>query len=495
VPFGHGRRVGILIDVGSDSPLPWDRLKPAIAVLDPEPLLTGELLDTLRWTAQYYQHPLGEVLQTALPVGLRSARLAPPAGERAWARVALGTDATATVTTTGTTASAAAPRAGSRAAQLLDLLARGPLNAAQLEAALPGWRSAAANLRRRGLIRTIVQPATELLRARIAGPALTESQQQSVDAIAGCSGAFTPILLEGITGSGKTEVYLAAIEQTIAQGRQALVLVPEIGLTPQTLRWFRERLPGTIAVLHSALADGERTRAWLSAARGQASVVLGTRSAIFTPLPRAGLIVVDEEHDASYKQQDGLRYNARDLAVVRAKALGVPVILGSATPSLETLANVEAGRYRRLHLGARPGAARVPELRVVDLRGRPAPDGLAIESIAALRAGLARGEQGLIFRKSTRLRARAHVPQLRLARRLRTLRQAADLASRRGAIALSPLRCGAARTATMSTMRQCGPRPAGPRHRTPRAGAGKAVPRIPGRAHRPRNDAAQGCTR
>ena len=397
VPFGHGRRVGILLDVGSDSPLPLDRLKPALAVLDPEPLLTGEMLDTLRWTAHYYQHPLGEVLQTALPVGLRSARLAPPGGERAWALATPATDATH-ASAPAKNASAAAPRAGSRAAQMLGLLARGPMNAAQLEAALPGWRSAAANLRRRGLIRTILQPATEMLRGRIAGPALTPSQQQSVDAIAGWSGAFTPILLEGITGSGKTEVYLAAIEHAIAQGRQALVLVPEIGLTPQTLRWFRERLPGTIAVLHSALADGERTRAWLSAARGQASVVLGTRSAIFTPLPRAGLIVVDEEHDASYKQQDGLRYNARDLAVVRAKALGVPVILGSATPSLETLANVEAGRYRRLHLGARPGAARVPELRVADLRGRPAPDGLAIESIAALRAGLARGEQGLIFR-------------------------------------------------------------------------------------------------
>ena len=161
-------------------------------------------------------------------------------------------------------------------------------------------------------------------------------------------------MLEGITGSGKTEVYLAVIERIIAAGRQALVLVPEIGLTPQALRRFRERLPGSIAVLHSGLAEGERTRAWLAAARGEAAVVLGTRSAIFTPLPRAGLIVVDEEHDGSYKQQDGLRYSARDLAVVRAKALGIPVVLGSATPSLETLANVEAGRYRRLHLAARP---------------------------------------------------------------------------------------------------------------------------------------------
>jgi primosomal protein N' (replication factor Y) len=386
VPFGHSRRVGILVEVVSESQLPAERLKSALEILDPRPLLTAELLDTLRWTARYYQHPLGEVLQTALPVGLRRARLAPPEGERAWALAA--PDA----------APGTPPRAGSRAAQMLELLAAGPRTAAQLDALLPGWRSAATNLRRRGLIQAIRQPVALTLHARVAGPVLTASQQHSVDEILAAAESFLPILLEGITGSGKTEVYLAAIEQAIARGRQALVLVPEIGLTPQTLRWFRERLPGAIAVLHSALADGERTRAWLAAARGDASVVVGTRSAIFTPLPRAGLIVVDEEHDASYKQHDGLRYSARDLAIVRAKALGIPVILGTATPSLETLANVEAGRYRRLHLGARPGAARVPQLRCVDLRGRPLHDGLAAESIAALRAGLARGEQGLIFR-------------------------------------------------------------------------------------------------
>src|SRR5262249_20146138 len=157
------------------------------------------------------------------------------------------------------------------------------------------------------------------------------------------------------------------------------------------------RLPAPIHVQHSGLADGERTRAWLAAASGEPCVVLGTRSAVFTPLPRAGLIVVDEEHDASYKQQDGLRYSARDTAVVRAKALDIPVVLGSATPSLESIANVDAGRYRRLHLSARPGAARLPSFHCVDLRGKPLRDGLAPELIAALRSCIARGEQALIF--------------------------------------------------------------------------------------------------
>jgi len=384
VPFGRGRRVGILVDVVATSELPRERLKCALALLDPKPLLTVEIIETLRWTARYYQHPLGEVLQAALPVSLRKAREAPAAGEPALALVG--------------NSPAKPPRAGSRAAQLVELLAGGPLTAARLDRDLPGWRSAAANLKRRGLVTIISVPKGELLPARIAGPKLTDAQHDAVEAIGGDLGRFAAIVVEGITGSGKTEVYLSVIERVIAAGRQTLVLVPEIGLTPQALRRFRDRLPGRIAVLHSGLADGERTRAWLEAARGEAAIVLGTRSAIFTPLPNAGIIVVDEEHDASYKQQDGLRYSARDLALVRAKALGIPVVLGSATPALETLANVEAGRYRRLHLDARPGAARLPQFHCIDLRGKPLREGLAPELISALRSCIERGEQALIFR-------------------------------------------------------------------------------------------------
>ena len=386
VPFGPALRVGVVVACAEQAAIDSARLKRATRLLDTEPLISAELLASLAWGARYYQHPLGEVLETALPVSLRRIRPLEPTGERGLIRSA-SADADANL-----------PRAGSRAAALFDLLERGPLAFAALDVQLPGWRSAAANLRKRGLIATTELTTRALPRTQIAGPPLTLEQSAAIAQVAGQLGSFAPMLLEGITGSGKTEVYLTLIEQTIARGEQALVLVPEIGLTPQALRRFRERLPGRIEVLHSGLSDGERTRAWLAAARGEADVVLGTRSAVFVPMRRAGLIVIDEEHDASYKQQEGWRYSARDLALVRGRALNVPVLLGSATPSLETLANVDAGRYGKLHLSERPGAARLPDFHCVDLRGKPLRHGLAADTIAALRACLARGEQALVFR-------------------------------------------------------------------------------------------------
>ena len=383
VPFGSGERVGVVIGHLQDSELEPRRLKRVREVLDPEPLITTELCASLTWAARYYQHPLGEVFETALPSGLRRAKALPSAGVRALAR---------------TESAAAAPRAGSRAAALYALLADGPRTYAELDANLPAWRSAAATLRGRGLVATTELIARTLPRSPISGPPLSDEQTAAVAAVSRTFGSFAPTLLEGITGSGKTEVYLALIERIIARGEQALVLVPEIGLTPQALRRFRERLACRIAVMHSGLADGERTRAWLAAARGEADVVIGTRSAVFAPLLRPGIVIVDEEHDASYKQQDGWRYSARDLALVRARAFETPVLLGSATPSLETLANVESGRYGRLRLSSRPGTARLPRFELIDLCGKPAPHGLADATIAALRACLARGEQALVFR-------------------------------------------------------------------------------------------------
>ena len=386
VPFAGRTRVGVVIGRADDSTIEPRKLKRALRVLDERPWISPELSATLAWAARYYQHPLGEVLETALPVGLRSAKPIPiAAGERALRRV-------------GGASPENLPRAGSRAAALFDLLAAGPRSYAELDAQLPGWRSAAANLRQRGLAETTQLALRAPARTPIAGPPLSEEQAAAVADIAAQFGRFAPTLLEGITGSGKTEVYLALIEHVVARGGQALVLVPEIGLTPQTLRRFRERLAARIEVMHSGLSEGERTRAWLAAASGEADVVVGTRSAVFAPLTRAGLIIVDEEHDASYKQQEGWRYSARDLALVRARALEVPVVLGTATPSLETLANVDTGRYRKLHLSARPGAARLPAFRLVDLRGKPLQHGLAPETIAALRACVGRGEQALVFR-------------------------------------------------------------------------------------------------
>lgn len=387
VPFAGKLRVGVVIGHARESAVDLRKLKRAESVLDETPLISAELSATLAWAARYYQHPLGEVLETALPIGLRRpAPMAPAAGERALVRTA------------GEATPENLPRSGSRAAMLFDLLALGPRHYSELDEQLPGWRSAAANLRQRGLIATTQLALRAPMRARIDGPPLTDEQRSAVDEIAAELGRFAPTLLEGITGSGKTEVYLALIERVVARGGQALVLVPEIGLTPQTLRRFRERLAARIEVMHSGLSDGERTRAWLAAARGEADVVIGTRSAVFAPMPRAGIVIVDEEHDASYKQQEGWRYSARDLALVRGRALDVPVLLGTATPSLETLANVEAGRYRKRHLSARPGAARLPQFRLVDLRGKPLRHGLADETIAAVRACIERGEQALVFR-------------------------------------------------------------------------------------------------
>ena len=225
------------------------------------------------------------------------------------------------------------------------------------------------------------------------------AQAGAIERIGAALGSFRPYLLHGITGSGKTEVYLRLIAQVLSKGMQALVLVPEIGLTPQLEARFRQAFPDTrIAVLHSALEESARTHAWLDAARGEAPVILGTRLAVLTPLPRLGIVVVDEEHDASFKQQEGLRYSGRDAAVLRAKLAGCPVVLGTATPSLETWFNCRAGRYELISLPERavPGA-RLPTVRTVDLRIESAEHGLAKPVLDAIRTRLARGEQSLVF--------------------------------------------------------------------------------------------------
>ncbi len=233
----------------------------------------------------------------------------------------------------------------------------------------------------------------------VPGPPPNPDQAQAIERIGAALGGFRTFLLHGITGSGKTEVYLRLIAEVIARGQQALALVPEIGLTPQLEARFRHAFPGArIAVLHSALEETPRTHAWLDAARGAAQIVLGTRLAVLTPLPRLGLVVVDEEHDPSFKQQEGLRYSGRDAAILRARAAGCPVVLGTATPSLETWHNCRTGRYElcTLHERAVPGAT-LPTVRTVDLRSERADHGLAGTVVDAIRARLARAEQSLVF--------------------------------------------------------------------------------------------------
>lgn len=383
VPFGNRELVGVIVAVAEPDPAAGE-LRAALQILDEAPLLAGELRRSLQWLAGYTHAPLGEVLATALPGPLRHGQPLPVRETWRWRLTEAGMTALDRL------------RAGSSPRRLAEALGREGLAEWQLEDTWPGWRSPARSLLQRGLVERVAEQAAPTVLPMQAGPQLNPEQAAAVAAIA--DSGFAPILLEGVTGSGKTEVYLQAIAACLARGRQALVLVPEIGLTPQTLARFRARLGVEVHALHSGLADNERSLTWAACLRGQARVIVGTRSAVFVPLPEAGLIVIDEEHDGSYKQLDGIRYHARDFALVRGKALQVPVILGSATPSLETLHNARAGRYAHLRLAERAGHAQAPSVRVVDVRKRPLAAGLAPETLAAIAAQLQAGGQVLVFK-------------------------------------------------------------------------------------------------
>jgi primosomal protein N' (replication factor Y) len=386
VPFGRGRRVGVVVAIEVAATVDGSRLKQAILLLDDGPLLNAELMQTLAWAADYWLGAPGEAYANALPLALREAKPLPALGDEYWSLTPAGQSAR----------DAGRRRGGSKT--LLDLLAGGARSAQELTGQLPGWRSSSRRLAEAGLLeRSERAPLHRPAPASVA-PQLSKEQQQAVIEVGASLGGFQPFLLDGVTGSGKTEVYLALIEQVLTQGRQVLLLVPEIGLAPQTVRRLRERLGVAVEVLHSNLSEGDRARAWMRARAGDARVILGTRSAIFTPLPQAGLIIVDEEHDSAYKQQEGFRYHARDLAVVRARALGVPVLLGSGTPSLESLANADAGRYRTLHLRARPGASRPPQVQIIDMRAQRLDHGMSPALLAAVADTVARGEQAMVFR-------------------------------------------------------------------------------------------------
>jgi primosomal protein N' (replication factor Y) len=370
-----------------------------LELLDERPVYDPVTFDLLRWAADYYHHPVGEVYAAALPVALRQG--APAAANiEHWNLTERGREELADPSTRRAPQQRAllawlAERAGAtsdevgesfKPALLTNLAARGWIAARML--ALDPFQS-------------------DAMRILPGSLALTGAQAQAVDSIIKTLAAFSVHLLDGVTGSGKTEVYLQAIAAAIAQGGQALVLVPEIALTPQLVERFRRRFSAGVAVVHSGLTDSERREAWRSAHGGHARIVIGTRSAVFTSMPRLSLIVVDEEHDASYKQHEGFRYSARDLAVVRGRGAGVPVILGSATPSLETLENALSGRYVKHLLPQRPGAARPPRMVLVDLRRHAAEQGLSTPVMQAMDQHLKAGGQVIVF-----LNRRGYAPTL-----------------------------------------------------------------------------------
>jgi primosomal protein N' (replication factor Y) (superfamily II helicase) len=397
VPFGRQRLIGILVGTASESALPLSKLKAAHEFLDQRPVFDPVTFELLGWAADYYHHPIGEVYAAALPVSLR---LGQPA--------ALSTERFSLTDRGREELNGPSSRRAPQQRALLSWLAdRDHATADEVSEAFPP--KLLKSLAARGWIVAChaAEPDTSIpMQMRPGDLALTGAQAQAVDTILALSN-FNAHLLYGVTGSGKTEVYLRVIAAAIAGGGQALVLVPEIALTPQLVDRFRRRFSAGVAVVHSGLTDGERRDAWRAAHSGQARIVIGTRSAVFTSLPKLALIVVDEEHDGSYKQHEGFRYSARDLAVMRARGADVPVILGSATPSLETLENAASGRYIRHVLPQRPGAAQAPRMSLIDLRRHAAEQGISTPAMQAMDRHLKAGGQVIVF-----LNRRGYAPSL-----------------------------------------------------------------------------------
>jgi primosomal protein N' (replication factor Y) len=394
VPLGPRRIIGIITEIVPCSGIPDGKLRRVLGLPDSAPLLPPDVLELCLFASRYYHAPPGEALVNTLPAELRS----PPRARKPAPRLLWHAHA----------AAAALPA---------DALTRAPKQAAALAALTdsPGMSADAcrdagidaATLRalgRKGLVYSTganagsaPARAAEGLPEVLPPPVLNPEQAAAVCALEPSLGRFQCTLLEGVTGSGKTEVYLRFIEQVLAAGRQALVLVPEIGLTPQTRQRFAARFGALVGVLHSGLGDRERLHTWQEAAAGRLRVLIGTRSALFSPLPELGAIIVDEEHDTSYKQQEGFRYSARDLAIFRGNQRGIPVLLGSATPSTESLANCASGRYQHLLLPHRAGNASPPRMRLLDMRGKPLDGGLGQELIEAIGVQLQAGNQVLVF--------------------------------------------------------------------------------------------------
>ncbi|WP_337013739.1 primosomal protein N' [Pantoea sp. AS142] len=390
VPFGNRRMIGIVVAFRDSSDLPEAQLKHVIEVLDSESLYPPSLWRILNWAASYYHSPQGEVLSHAIPVLLRQGKAAQDNPLWRWE-----------ITEQGRVTGPESLKRAPKQQQALATLRQQPLYRHQVsehdltDATLQALRAKALcelheHQPQMHDWRTTYAVKGERLR-------LNTDQAMAVGAIRADDEHYAAWLLAGITGSGKTEVYLSVLENVLARGKQALVLVPEIGLTPQTIARFRERFDAPIDVLHSALNDSERLAVWLRARRGETAIVIGTRSALFTPLARPGVIIIDEEHDSSYKQQEGWRYQARDLAVFRAHEEDIPIVMGSATPALETLHNVRSGKYRQLDLTKRAGNARPALQQLIDLKGVQLTGGLAPGLIGKMRQHLQANNQVLLF--------------------------------------------------------------------------------------------------
>jgi len=391
VPFGRqGNRVCLLVSITDQSPVAKEKLKRIHGIIDPEPIITAGHLELLDWASRYYHHPPGEVMLGTLPTILANGKPASTNPEPHWR-----------ISDTGRNFPPEEFGRAKKQRALLDFLKNRPegVTRTQLSDQFTHWNGPLKALAGKGLVeKFFLMEKTRSNRKHSAGKiSLNREQQQAVAAITPAVDNYQCFLLNGVTGSGKTEVYIECIRKLLEQGKQALVLLPEIGLTPQFIKRYQESLGVKVDVMHSGLTDRERLNAWLAARDNNAAVLLGTRSAVWTPFHNLGIIIVDEEHDLSFKQQEGFRYSARDMALIRAQRENIPVVLGSATPSMESLQNAGAGRYRELTLRERAGNARLPHIDIIDMRGCRMLGALSSGLVDVIREVIGRREQVLLF--------------------------------------------------------------------------------------------------
>ena len=392
VPFGSQKRVGIVVDLPASSDVAKEKLKPIIDVLDAESLFNSTTWDWLAWSANYYRAALGDVLFQALPVKLRNGESAVKNDRTFWRITDLGKQAL----------ELGALKRAKKQIEALNLLLTQDLEKGNNEISSAIWSA----LKGKDYVEEIIVPTEQKSWQQALGDnplvnldnrlILNKQQALAFSQLLFQEG-FNVWLLEGVTGSGKTEIYLQYIEEVLKKGKQVLVLVPEIGLTPQTVRRFQARFNVEIDVLHSNLNDTQRLNVWERARTGQSAIVIGTRSALFTQFSDLGLIILDEEHDGSFKQQDGWRYHARDLGIVLAQKLNIPILLGSATPSLESVNNVQNGKYHHLVLSKRAGNATALRQFVIDLKHQRIQNGLSEPLLQRMQEHLEKGNQVLLF--------------------------------------------------------------------------------------------------
>jgi primosomal protein N' (replication factor Y) len=392
VPFGRRKAVGIVLAHPGESTLEAGQIRPIEAVLDAEALLDSALLRLLAWAAGYYHEPVGEAVLQAVPKWLRDGNDLADLLPRSYVVTATGQAALSD----GSLKRAAKQVEALRLIDEAKTLSQSALREAGIRP------DVLRRLRERGCVEMVrgaapIAQSASTHTPESTPPQLSEAQHAVVHRIRAQDAGFKANLLYGVTGSGKTEVYLRLIADVLESEHQALLLVPEIGLTPQLVARLRARFPHGLAVLHSGLSDRERCAAWQRARSGEAGLVVGTRSAVFATLPRLGLIVIDEEHDASYKQQTGFRYSARDLAIVRARHADIPVILGSATPSLESLHNARTGRYEWHELPNRIGSAGQPRVRIIDMNRHARRQALSTPMVEAIQAHLRNHRQVILY--------------------------------------------------------------------------------------------------